>query len=362
MSAPIRKALYYPHTTVDSEEILKTALLTWDHLEYIVPWEGFSPDYRSKNAARAMEMIGKEKCPTAEEKEETHGRIKQLVEGDVPDIFYFTDDYASRDQIAYEVYPQKFHKKTWKLLRDKKIRGDLLRNRDYPVSEPAGLTIMSILADCCAGQTTSRVTDRGDAYAALASTGTTLAAPDALDIHDHLISINLEVLDFSQLSFTEVIESREREEKENGLTLRDLRHRYLDSLQTFVDRIRSETSSKSDAEEVVRQFKDDMRVDLDSLKKELRFADREALLSKEMLVTTVAAAGAVGSWLFGLPVALSGVITAAGGPATVGGFAAVRNKFLSSRHSVMQRHPMAYLYHQSLRNHWQRGSPWIRLR
>jgi hypothetical protein len=362
MPKPIRTALYYPHTTVDDEELLKSALLTWDKLEFIVPSEKFSPSYRNKNAARAMELIGKKRLPTDAEKEETHRRIEDLVKEELPSVFYFSDQTGRYRSEIYEVYPQKFHKSTWELLHEKQMRGDLLENADYPLSEPAGLMIMSILADCCAGKTRVRVTDRGEAYASLASLGTTFASAGDAAHEDRLIAISLNILDLSAIPLGEMIEMREREEKGGGSSLRDLRHRYIDSLQTYVERLRNEVCNKADAEEALRQFRDDLEIDLKNLKKELGFASREALFSKEMLVTTVAAAGTVGTWVLGLPVALSGVISAAGGPATVGGFAAIHNRFQSARHTIMQRHPMAYLYQQSRHARWGPGPPWTRFR
>ena len=29
--------LYYPHSAIESDEVLATALLMWDHVEFIVP-------------------------------------------------------------------------------------------------------------------------------------------------------------------------------------------------------------------------------------------------------------------------------------------------------------------------------------
>ena len=34
-------SLYYPHATIRSEAVIKNALLLWDNLEFIAPWEDF---------------------------------------------------------------------------------------------------------------------------------------------------------------------------------------------------------------------------------------------------------------------------------------------------------------------------------
>ena len=57
-------------------------------------------------------------------------------------------------------------------------------------------------------------------------------------------------------------------------------------------------------------------------------------------MTTIAAAGTVASWVCGLPVPFGEVLTVTG----VGGAVAARTKYLSARHSIMKKHPMAYLY------------------
>jgi hypothetical protein len=42
----MRTALYFPHTEVRSESIIRTALLTWDSLEYIAPYSGYRLNIR----------------------------------------------------------------------------------------------------------------------------------------------------------------------------------------------------------------------------------------------------------------------------------------------------------------------------
>jgi hypothetical protein len=161
------------------------------------------------------------------------------------------------------------------------------------------------------------------------------------------VLISLKLIDAPSMSLETLIRLREREANESGHSLRDLRHRYVDNLATYVARITNEKARKSDAREIERQFADDMNADLKNLRKELGFARKDAVLSKEVLVTALAAVGTVASWVFSSPGFLPGVTTTAGVPATVGGLLAARNKYLSARHSIMQSHPMAYLYEVS---------------
>jgi hypothetical protein len=161
----MRSALYYPHTTIENEGLVKTALLLWDRLEFIVPWQGFQPRYRDRQMARAMELVGAPRCPDDNEKREAHTRIEELISDRLPPKFFL--DRRRRPDDSYEVYPQKFLPDTWSLLQKARLSGRLLPNSDYPMSEFGGLMVMSILADSCAGTTRARVTDRGDAYATI---------------------------------------------------------------------------------------------------------------------------------------------------------------------------------------------------
>ncbi len=343
----MRSALYYPHTTIRNEHLVKTALLLWDRLEYIVPWPHFRSHHGSHDIERAMELIGKPHCPGDDEKQETHMRLKEVVSRKLPPQFYFDRPRGRHVEERYEIYPEKLFPNSWELLHEARLSGRLLPNSDYPMSEFGGLMVMSILADCCAGTTRSRVTDRGNAYATLAGfLGNDPTSPKIrkADAHGQLVPISLKAIDTSKVSINALIHLREREERESGHTLRDLRHRYVDSLESYVGRLVNEKATKADAIEIQRQFEGDMKTDLKELRDELGFARNEVLLSKEFFVTVLTATGTVASWLFGVPLALEGVITAAGTPVAIGGLMGVHNKYLKEREAVMKKHPMAYLY------------------
>jgi hypothetical protein len=44
----MRSAMYYPHITIQSENIIRTALLLWDQVHVIVPYSGFVPHYEKR--------------------------------------------------------------------------------------------------------------------------------------------------------------------------------------------------------------------------------------------------------------------------------------------------------------------------
>jgi len=95
---------------------------------------------------------------------------------------------------------------------------------------------------------------------------------------EQLVHISLNVVNPRGISIERLIEFREREEKESGHTLRDLRHRYLAGLETHVKRLTTEGGKREDARQIRREIADDMRSDLASLRSELGSAKREVLL------------------------------------------------------------------------------------
>ena len=66
--------------------------------------------------------------------------------------------------------------------------------------------------------------------------------------------------------------------------------------------------------------------------------------SKEILVTALAAVGSVAMAAFGVTLPILGAITVTGVPATIGGLYGAGNKYFAARRTVLQKHPMAYLY------------------
>lgn len=55
----MRSALYYPHTKIRHEGLLKTSLLLWDEIHVIVPWDGYRIDRSPALETEAFELIGR---------------------------------------------------------------------------------------------------------------------------------------------------------------------------------------------------------------------------------------------------------------------------------------------------------------
>lgn len=340
----MRSGLYYPHTTIRNESIVKTALLLWDKLEFIVPWQGFQPKYVDRDIAEAMEFIGLPISPNEAEKKEADARIGELIDRSLPTEFFFPT--AEKKNIDYEMYSQKLLDETWSKLRRSRIIRRASTIPGFAMEKAIGLTLMSILADCCAGETKCRVTDKGAAYAALAGFRGDTETPIPMEqqaSEAQFVSISLKMIDTSQIGLKALVKFRQQEDAESQHTLRDLRHRYLTNIENYVKRLVTEKSTERDAIEIKRQFDDDMKADLEHLRQELGFVNLDTLLSKEFLVTTLASIGTVATSIFGTPVEVPGVATATGAVIAVGGLLSVRNKYLSARRGIMQKHPMAYM-------------------
>jgi len=298
-----------------------------------------------------MELIGVPHCPAPDEQREAHVRLEEFVRQRLPGEFYLKRSSARRrafdHEEPYEMYPEKLLPKSWEILRKARMAGRLLDNSDYPLTEYAGLTVMSILADCCAGTTRCRITDRGDAYATVAGLlGNNPNAPKVkrADARAQLVPISLKVVDVAAMDFAALIKLRQREEKESNQSLRDLRHRYLEGLEGYVARLADTQTTKADAKEIQQQFADDMKRDLKDLKTELGFARTDVFTSREFIATVVTGVGTAASWLAGVQLPLEGVITLGGAPVAIGGLLATRNKYLKEREAILKKHPMAYLY------------------
>ena len=268
----------------------------------------------------------------------------------LPEPFYYVNRSRLYEE-PYEIYPQKFMPETWDLLKQLQLTSNPLANTDYPLSRAAGLSLMSILADCCAGETRARITDQGLAYATLGNLLVDEKKRDGGSAYDRLVPISMKLLDVADVPLEKLIAFREREEKESsGHTLTALRHNYVKQIETFAADI-ARYDRESDRNERARVFESDMQKDLKALSQELWRAKVDVVLSREAMVTvlatvTAAVAATVGA-IHGLPLEIPTAASLSGVPITVGGGLSVANKFATSRQATLQKHPMAYLYELS---------------
>lgn len=347
-------ALYYPHTRLTSdlagERILKRALLLWDHLEFIVPDPHFKSWYEDPQFSEAIELVGKNHYPNDDEKTNAHDQIEEFVtRPNLPEAFY----YNGFD--PYQVYPQKLLPETWELLKESGHAGPLLENFDMPVSDPFGHAVMAILADCCAGTTRSRVTDRLQSYASLAGLLKDDSAREVRDTvidaslraappKEALVSLRISFPEIDELSLDKLIEFRKREANPGGRAYRDLRHNFVEEIEGQVKKLTSNPKlTRSDVTELEEQFFQDNLTAFGILKEELGFEHKE--IAKDFIVTVVAGSAMLAANVFPTvgPI-LRGVVTAAGAPVTIAGAVSAGNKFFKSRAEILRKHPLALLY------------------
>src|SRR6266446_592029 len=103
MTTPLLTALYYPHSRIASERLVKSALLLWDQLEWLVPQPGFTVDTQLPPAVQAgLEMIGRQRVPTEQEKKLAHDEIMKLTEKRLPEWLLFDPREPGGSYYAYE--------------------------------------------------------------------------------------------------------------------------------------------------------------------------------------------------------------------------------------------------------------------
>lgn len=163
----MRSAVYYPHTNIRSQSLLKTALLLWDEIKVIVPWRGYHLEHSSSLEADAFHLVGRKLNPTEAEKRQLHEFVEDFASRELPRQFYL--QMARGDERDYEMFANKLLPETWDMLKRAGMAHPARFRPSHTVAtEPTALALMSILAACCAGSTFARVTDRSTAYASLA--------------------------------------------------------------------------------------------------------------------------------------------------------------------------------------------------
>lgn len=351
-------ALYFPHTSIGSKDILKNALLLWDQVETIVPTrdQAFRPTRQtwsseSKSEIRllheAEELVVRHRTPTQEERARAHQVLETIVaSGHLAMLVQQSPhEWGGMDQL---IHPEKFLHRTWAMLDQRGMAQWIHEEHDYGVPAAVGLLMMSVLADICAGTQIQTITDRTEAYAWLAKqrasllgsqyvTGfdTSQIAPD----HDRLVALSLDVVDGRRLELRDLVEMRKRELRRGGTYHSAMRQRYSKALVAHVDRIKKEAKSAADVRELDRQFKNEIRQDISDLKDELKIARSKALFSKELVLSVVLAAGC-------LPNPIEGLTTLA---RDVGGIGIIpllkaAADYRGARRDALKKHAMSWLF------------------
>jgi hypothetical protein len=360
-------AVYYPHTAIRDESFLKHGLLYWDEIEFVSPFDGYDvlPRYPD-SMIRELARFTKPRVPTAGEKKKAHAQIMDLLTGDLPSWLQVDRTSDAEDRQLYTMFRDKLLPETWhelrrrKLVKEKRGHGDF---DDYASHTYLGLTMMAILARCCAGTLKHTITDQNDSYYTLLKhlqflSGESEAASAPLDkgsqqtfkrwldtlgvtkssredeARQTLVSVTLDVIDAKNLAVGDLLKLRNDKTKFAA----ELRQNYAQAVEKQIAQLSDPTLSATDARAVVEDFRRAMQQDLGRLYDELKLNAAKTLLSKEVAVAIAAPlAGGAALIASGAGLVLGGVI----GVAALGKVAV---EYRSSRNAVFAKHPMAFLY------------------
>jgi hypothetical protein len=344
------RALYYPHSRLVTQSreyvdlnLLKTSLLLWDSVRIVVPSRGhdllprkllrpYSPT-EIKHIHEAFELVIDAHEPSAQEQEDSHAKVRELVEAGLPKWLTFDMERGSLPPgDTYQIYGTKLQERTWSLLRHEEV----VRSKtvgafeDYEMRGALGLCLMTILADACAGSRRQKITNIPDAHAAFTRvTAATLggkpmskAAPKDPAASVQLATATMPLIDARGAKLSKLVALRKQEGKD-GL-LPKLRANYRAELEKAAEGL--ESANEEDRRDAISDFHKGMQGDLNELKRTLRLSGS---------IPLIGAFGALVLAPFSAPVAP--------GAAAVAALAAIP-KFRLDRMATLQKHPAAYLY------------------
>lgn len=345
----IPAALYYPHSSITDERLIKNSLLLWDQVEYITPFDKRAHErFESKYFNEAIEIISNPHNPTVSEKETVHRRIVDQINDGLPDSFLLRERQGYERQEMYSIYPGKLAEKTWRLLEERFYARAVDNELGYQLNYLLGLMLMSIIADVCAGETKRKITDRSDAYAFLQEFNIIEAGGNYVHGYDasmvtaeygKLVTLSLKVLDTDDIPIRDLVHMRMREEKGSSSDYRKFRRNYLSKLDEYVDRIVRPGVTESDIKEYERQFEVDMEDELKDLRSELRITTRKSLFSKDVLVGATAIPGALTKPIHGIT-DIAQIVGAIG----VGSLVKAGAEYMQARKKVLRGSSMSWLY------------------
>lgn len=336
-TAPV--ALYYPHTRVQSESLLKTGLLLWDHIDCIVPSDRFTPEPRALSAElrEAEELLVRSRVPTESEKKNVHSRVGQLVANGIPSWIY--EELKGADSRHFLVYPNKLSDETWALLSGARLARLVgTGGRDYQVPPALGLLLMSMLADECAGTTTTRVTDRSRAYSWLMGVTAhslggeyvpNLDASHLSSTYDRLVTAAVRIVDTDGIPIERLLELRRREAA-GASDYTAFRRRYVERIAAYIEKLNTAKLRPADVREIDRQYRIDMKTDLRLLKQELRLAAAKVVF-RDIGIAVLAGVGAT-------------ALHPLAGLSGVGALLHSRMEYRQARRAALQKSAMSWLY------------------
>jgi hypothetical protein len=171
--------------------------------------------------------------------------------------------------MSFSMFSGKLLSETWRALERSKLARPTISEgfNAFATQKSLGLTVMAILADSCAGTQKALTTDRAESHSALTrwitltKGGEFKAGAYKKDAEDYkrLVSISLKVIDSRRYELRNLISLRQREEREGGHSLRDLRHRYATKINEYTDKLATQARTQGDKAEIERRFEQEMK-------------------------------------------------------------------------------------------------------
>ena len=211
---------------------------------------------------------------------------------------------------------------------------------DWYFEDAVGLTVMSILADVCAGSTKRTITNADVAHSALLRSISGLH--DGLDSptdapEPKLVNIAVDIIDPNSLSLSTLVDFRRRETASSeGRHIKRLRRNFSEKIDEYATRSIVMISEGQSEQEISEQFERDMRDDLSDLKEALRMNRNDFFVSTPFILAVGAAA-----------TSLIPAVGIAAKTATAVSLLGTSKKYLRGRRQAFENHAMAWLYKAS---------------
>ena len=279
------KALYYPFTGPESGKFIKEALLLWESVEFIVPWKGYKQRVSTKEEEEAIELVGKNYVPTEDDQNAAHQELEDFCTGPNASNSAFQ---LENPNVNYEFYPQKLLSETWEMLSQSKM-ADVSRSGGE-ISRAAtgrmlGYYMMSVLATCCSHGRKRLVTDSADPYKALANVIVEKGTPQD-QWHSRVLAIPLPGMDLTSVTIADLLALRKNESD----LMTAARSAFTAKVEQTAVELAKQAENSQAVEEITQDYTSAMTRELRELNRVLASAGRSILLSREFLMTIMAAA------------------------------------------------------------------------
>lgn len=286
--------LYHPNWSVSDPVFLAEALLLWDRLWLITPYEEWDHQFnhQDKAVARALQDAHdahtRNHVPSKAEKAACHSILSRLFV-DRHDLIH--GYLAATDRAPTFIHAEKLCPESVRLLED---HGAIAVGAGIHVHDLISQLVMAVLAQCCAGNSLVQVTDRSHQFSlgcrsridAEASNEEAIEKnPDALDVRTMILK-RIPMIRSSDRDpglLRRVLRAREKDEV-NGLRIA-----FRDTITGYIERV-VRCTTELEVKDVLEDFDAAVEQDRRRLLRELRRTAVSAVISKEGVVALLAGA------------------------------------------------------------------------